>query len=214
MAIHALYDYGYTGITVPTWGGSLISFTSTINNIAYVQYDATTSGNPVTAGDVGIIRRNDYPSEFFVFYVVSAIPVPGEPGTFPIRLTVSFDSNIYSITPSPVTNYSVQVYSKNYYSTYLEDFASVLSFKSSIEKAHYSNQLIAYSRKISHKVEVNDLRRNFYPNSKSLLLANSIFLINTCFDGVTAAYKVAADDSTFDIFNNKYKKSISFTVAV
>ncbi len=214
MAIHTLYDNGGPTLPVIGWSGPLLSFNKSGSYGLSLSYDLGSGiPNPVSAGDVGIIRKIEDPNEFAVFYVVSAISGPGQQGEYPVLITASWDYNIYSLTPTVLSGYSVFIYSQNYYSTELLNLADTLRFNTSIEKAHYSNRLIAYSKKISHKVFMNSLRRNFYPNSKNVLFASNIFLIDTC-TPTPVAYKVASDDDTFDIFNNKYKDSISFSVAV
>lgn len=215
MAIHTLYDNGNPSPTATLgWAGPLLSFNDSGSYDITLSYDMGDSiPNPVNAGDVGIIRKISDPNVFAVFYVVYAEAGVGQPGEYPVAIDASWDYNIYGLNPTTLSDYSVFIYSENYYSTSLQNFADVITFNSSIEKAHYSNRMIAYSKKISHKISLNNLRRNFYPNSKNVLFADTIFLIDDC-TSTPVAYKVAANDDTFNIFNNKYKDSISFSVAV
>ena len=214
MAIHTLYDNGGPALPTVGWSGTLLSFNDSGSYGITLSYDMGSSIlSPLAPGDVGIVRKKDDPSVFAVFYVIYAEATVGEEGQYPVSIDASWDYNIYSLNPTTLSDYSVYIYSTNYYSTELLNFADVISFNTSIEKSHYSNLMITYSKKISHKVSLNNLRRNFYPNSKNVLFADNIFLIDNC-TPTPVAYKVAASDDTFDIFNNKYKDSISFSVAV
>jgi hypothetical protein len=59
---------------------------------------------------------------------------------------------------------------------------------------------------------VDNLRRSFWDN-KDALMADSIFLIDNCGNGDNKAYKVSINDSTFEVFNNKFKSTVSFNLA-
>lgn len=215
MAIDILYDNGNpagpgAGVIAGS-GGALLAYTETNGN-ASITYEA---GDPPTftpsAGDVAIIFNTADLTDFGVFYVTGptmAIPI----GEYPVSIEGIIDKNFYAFSKVYGESYSVQIYSVELYSDLTANFANTFKVSTQTEKSHYSDLMIAYSKKISHTVIADNLRRNFW-DSKDALMADTMFLIDNCGIGDPKAYKVSINDSTFEVFNNKFKSTVSFNLA-
>jgi len=213
MAIDILYDNGAPfGSPVQAGeGGALLDYTET-NGVASITYEA---GDPVVftpeAGDVAVIFNTADLTDFGVFYVTG--PTMTAPiGDYPVAIAATIDKNFYSFSKEFGELYTVQIYSLELYSELLASFANSFKVNTQIAKAHYSDFMIAYSKNTSHTVVVDNLRRSFWDN-KEALMADTIFLIDSCTNGNPKAYKVSINDSTFEVFNNKFKSTVSFNLA-
>lgn len=213
MAIDILYDNG-APFGAPTQAGEsglLLEYTET-NGVASITYEA---GEPVdftpTAGDVAIIFNTADLTYFGVFYVTGSTMAPMI-GEYPVSIEGIIDKNFYAFSKVYGESYNVQIYSLELYSELITGFANTFKVNTQTEKAHYSDLMIAYSKKISHTVIADNLRRNFW-DSKDALMADTMFLIDNCGIGDPKAYKVSINDSTFEVFNNKFKSTVSFNLA-
>ena len=215
MAIDILYDNGIPDseepgaiITGPT--GTLLTYSET-NGIATITYNVDMVPNFIPAsGDVAIVYNAADLKEFAVFYVVSGGGIPMT--EYNMSMNATIDKNFYNFSKRGGQSYIVQVYSTRLYSDLISDFANTFKVSTQTEKSHYSDLMIAYSKKISHTVILDNLRRNFWV-SKDALMADTIFLIDSCTNGSPKAYKVSINDSTFEVFNNKFKSTVSFNLA-
>lgn len=215
MAIDILYDNGNTagpgaGVIVGS-GGLLLAYTET-NGTASITYEAEEPPTfTPTAGDVAIIFNTADLTDFGVFYVTGSTMAPMI-GDYPISIGGKIDKNFYKFSKAGGQSYTVQIYSIDLYSELITDFANTFKVSTQTQKAHYSDLMIAYSKKTSHTVIVDNLRRNFW-SSKDALTADTMFLIDSCTNGTTMAYKVSINDSTFEVFNNKFKSTVTFNLA-
>jgi len=213
MAIDILYDNGapFGAPTQAGENGALLDYTET-NGVASITYEA---GEPVeftpTAGDVAIIFNTADLTDFGVFYVTGPTMAPMI-GDYPVSIGGTIDKNFYAFAKNSGESYMVQIYSSDLYSDLTANFANTFKVSSQTEKSHYSDLMIAYSKKISHTVILDNLRRNFW-SSKDALMADTIFLIDNCTNGSPKAYKVSINDATFEVFNNKFKSTVSFNLA-
>jgi hypothetical protein len=210
MALELIYDNGVPPLApvVRGWNGALLDYDET-NGSAIITFEA---GGTVTftpsSGDVAVIYNTADLQEFGVFYVTGT--AMGEPiGDFPVTIAAKIDKNFYDFSKRGGQTYMVVVYSVDLYSDSVANYANTYRITSEIEKAHYSDLMIAYSKKITHVLTVDNLRRNFW-NSKDALMADTIFIVEACSQ---KAYKISINDSTFDIFNDKFKSSVSFNLA-
>ena len=216
MAIDVLYDNGLppsSGQGQPIFGdgGTLLSYSESVGT-ATITYDAgsiSPSFSPA-AGDVAIIYNEADLTEFAVFYVTDGRVLPMTQYTISMNTTI--DKNFYDFSKRGGQSYSVKVYSARLYSGLVSDFANTFNVTSQTEKSHYSDLMIAYSKKISHTAVLDNLRRNFW-SGKDALMADNIFLIDKCTNGNPKAYKVSINDATFEVFNNKFKSTVSFNLA-
>lgn len=215
MAIDILYDNGIPagapGGVIAGSGGALLAYSET-NGVASITYEAE---EPPTftpsSGDVAVIFNSADLTDFGVFYVTGPAMAPPI-GDYPVSISGTIDKNFYAFAKNSGESYVVQIYSTDLYSDLTVDFANTFKVSTQTEKSHYSDLMIAYSKKISHTVILDNLRRNFW-SSKDALMADTIFLIDSCTNGNPKAYKVSIDDSTFEVFNNKFKSTVSFNLA-
>jgi hypothetical protein len=217
MAIDILYDNGLPaglpGGAIAGSGGALLAYSET-NGVVSIAYEAEQPPTfTPTAGDVAVIFNTADLTDFGVFYVTGP-GGQGEPvtGDYPISIGGTIDKNFYAFSKVYGESYKVQIYSTDLYSDLTVDFANTFKVSTQTEKSHYSDLMIAYSKKISHTVILDNLRRNFW-SSKDALMADTIFLIDSCTNGSPKAYKVSIDDATFEVFNNKFKSTVSFNLA-
>lgn len=216
MAIDILYDNGVPDSGVPGpiitgATGTLLTYSET-NGTATITYDA---GDMVpnfipASGDVAIVYNAADLTEFAVFYVTFGRGIPMT--EYHMSMNATIDKNFYNFSKRGGQSYIVQVYSTRLYSDLISDFANTFKVSTQTEKSHYSDLMIAYSKKISHTVILDNLRRNFW-SGKDALMADVIFLIDSCTNGSPKAYKVSIDDATFEVFNNKFKSTVSFNLA-
>jgi hypothetical protein len=213
MAIDILYDNGapFGAPAQAGTSGALLAYTET-NGVASITYEA---GEPPVftpeAGDVAVIFNTADLTDFGVFYVTGATMAPMI-GEYPVSIGGIIDKNFYAFSKVYGESYNVQIYSLELYSELVASFANTFKVNTQVEKAHYSDLMIAYSKKISHTIVADNLRRNFW-GSKDALIADTIFLIDNCGNGDNKAYKVSINESTFDVFNNKFKSTVSFNLA-
>lgn len=214
MAVDILYDNGPGTDPIQNqdfgWNGPLLSYTET-NGVAVVVFDNDQMPNfQLAAGDVAIIYNVSDLTDFAVYYITDSAMSPPL-GDFPVAFEANIDKNFYEFTKVNGETYSVIVYSENLYSSVVENYANTFKVNTQIEKAHYSDLMIAYSKRVSHGVTLDNLRRNFW-SGKDALMADTIFLIDKC-QATPMAYKVSINDSTFEVFNNKYKSSVAFNMS-
>lgn len=210
MAVELLYDNGVPPLSplISGWNGELLAYSETNGN-AIITFEAGASPTfTPSQSDVAVIYNVDDLQDFAVYYITGTVPT-GPIGDFPVGISANVDKNFYDFTKQSGETYMVIVYSSSLYSDIASNYANTYRITSNIEKAHYSDLMIAYSKKITHVLTVDNLRRNFW-NSKDALIADTIFLVEECNQ---KAYKISINESTFDIFNDKFKSSISFNLA-
>jgi len=212
MAVDILYDNGVPPLAPATsgWNGELLTYSET-NGVATVVFEAT---DPATftpdAGDVAVIYNVADLTDFAVYYITDSAMSPPV-GDNPVAFEANIDKNYYEFSKVGGETYNVIVYSSRLYSDIVANFANTFKVNTQIEKAHYSDLMIAYSKRVSHVVTLDNLRRNFW-SGKDALMADTIFLIDKC-QATPMAYKVSINDSTFEVFNNKYKSSVAFNMS-
>jgi hypothetical protein len=213
MAVDILYDNGTpTGSPlIPGEFGPLLDYTIFDANSVSVTYEA---GNVVvftpSAGDVALLTNPNDNSDFCVIYVTGVGLSPAI-GLYPVSFEGDYDNNVYTF--SPATQTDVKIYSVDLYADLNEGIARTYRISAEIQKSHYSNLMIAYQKRISYEVTLDNLRRAFWGISKDSLYADTLFLIDSC-QSPAKAYKVSSDSNTFELFNNKFKNTISFKIAV
>jgi len=210
MAVELLYDNGVPPLSpvIYGWSGELLSYSETNGN-ATITFEAGASPTFIPSlSDVAVVYNTSDLKDFGVFYI-TGLTIADFIGDFPVAVTAKIDKNFYDFAKRSGETYYVIVYSDSLYSDLVSNYANTYSIKTSIEKSHYSDLMIAYSKKITHALTVDNLRRNFW-NSKDALMADTIFLVEECNQ---KAYKISINESTFDIFNDKFKSSVSFNLA-
>ena len=214
MAVDILYDNGRPPLSPSLAGenGAVLFSQSIDANSVTIIYEAGEAPEfQPAAGDVAIAYNQDDYSDFCVFYITNLVGGPTPPyGDFPITFTADYDPNVYTFRS---TQNVVTIYSEELYSSSVANFANTYKVSANIEKAHYSDLMIAYSKTIKYVAIVDDLKRKFWGFAKDALYADTLFLIDSC-QSPAKAYKVTVNSDTFEVFNNNFKKTIPFDIAV
>lgn len=213
MAVDILYDNGNIGgVLIPGESGEILDATIIDSNSVNIIYEAgDVIGFTPAAGDIVVTYNTDDYSDFCVFYVTGAGGPFPPIGNYPISINADYDPNVYTF--SEATQNALTVYSEELYSSLVANFANTYKVSATIEKAHYSDLMIAYSKNIKYVATVDDLRRKFWNFAKDALYADTLFLIDSC-QSPAKAYKVTVNSDTFEVFNNNFKKTIPFDIAV
>ena len=214
MGLSILHDNTapYANPVSPGHGGDATLISVSGYNIT-IQYETLVLGVPVVKDDIVLVQKKGFYTDFFVARVFSAISGPGFDGTS-VTMQCGIDRNVYDLTIGAASEYNVTVYSQSVGHDLVTDFAGSHTISVAVESAVFSNRLTKYSSKVTYGSEIAALRRNFWPNSALIMEADNIYLIDDCFGTRGAAYKVSSENEEFQVINNKYRKGISFRIAV
>jgi hypothetical protein len=214
MGLSILHDNTapYANQVSPGHGGDATLISVSGYNIT-IQYETPVLSVPVVKDDVVLVQKKGFYTDFFVARVFSAISGPGFDGTS-VTMQCGIDRNVYDLTIGAASEYNVTVYSQSVGHDLVTDFAGSHTISVAVESAVFSNRLTKYSSKVTYGSEIAALRRNFWPNSALIMEADNIYLIDDCFGTRGAAYKVSSENEEFQVINNKYRKGISFRIAV
>jgi hypothetical protein len=214
MGLSILHDNTapYANQVSPGHGGDATLISVSGYNIT-IQYETPVLSVPVVKDDVVLVQKKGFYTDFFVARVFSAISGPGFDGTS-VTMQCGIDRNVYDLTIGAASEYNVTVYSQSVGHDLVTDFAGSHTISVAVESAVFSNRLTKYSSKVTYGSEIAALRRNFWPNSALIMEADNIYLIDDCFGTSGAAYKVSSENEEFQVINNKYRKGISFRIAV
>ena len=214
MGLSILHDNTapYANPVNPGHGGDATLISVSGYNIT-IQYETLVLGVPVVKDDIVLVQKKGFYTDFFVARVFSAISGPGFDGTS-VTMQCGIDRNVYDLTIGAASQYNVTVYSQSVGHDLVTDFAGSHTISVAVESAVFSNRLTKYSSKVTYGSEIAALRRNFWPNSALIMEADNIYLIDDCFGTRGAAYKVSSENEEFQVINNKYRKGISFRIAV
>ena len=214
MGLSILHDNTapYANPVNPGHGGDATLISVSGYNIT-IQYETLVLGVPVVKDDIVLVQKKGFYTDFFVARVFSAISGPGFDGTS-VTMQCGIDRNVYDLTIGAASEYNVTVYSQSVGHDLVTDFAGSHTISVAVESAVFSNRLTKYSSKVTYGSEIAALRRNFWPNSALIMEADNIYLIDDCFGTSGAAYKVSSENEEFQVINNKYRKGISFRIAV
>lgn len=214
MGLSILHDNTapYTNPVDPGHGGDATLISVSGYNIT-IQYETPVLNVPVVRDDVVLVQKKGFYTDFFVARVFSASAGPGFDGTS-VTMQCGIDRNVYDLTIGAASEYNVTVYSQSVGHDLVTDFAGSHTISVAVESAVFSNRLTKYSSKVTYGSEIAALRRNFWPNSALIMEADNIYLIDDCFGTRGSAYKVSSENEEFQVINNKYRKGISFRIAV
>lgn len=214
MGLSILHDNTapFTSPVDPGHGGDATLISVSGYNIT-IQYETPVFNVPIVRDDVVLVQKKGFYTDFFVARVFSASSGPGFDGTS-VTMQCGIDRNVYDLTIGAASEYNVTVYSQSVGHDLVTDFAGSHTISVAVESAVFSNRLTKYSSKVTYGSEIAALRRNFWPNSALIMEADNIYLIDDCFGTRGAAYKVSSENEEFQVINNKYRKGISFRIAV
>jgi hypothetical protein len=155
----------------------------------------------LTVGDIIYFKKGSL--EIPMFYIG---PVLGT--GFPNL--VSYDYRIY---PSPVGLTSA-LWSNYTFNTLVHNNVPNYSIESEVSRAVYSTNMIEYSKKNRYSLNVRGIKTKYLGDFQSIANSNALFVGDDCeFNGDGVAYKVVLLEDSFDAFQNKFTKDLSFKVA-
>ena len=134
-------------------------------------------------------------------------------------ISMSYDNNIYSDAISSMTNFliyaknlteTVQPY--NEYITVNSDVSYSYRINTRVETAAYSEQYIRYKIKTYHDLILDSTRRYFFEDFSNIATASNTIMIDDCGGPNGVAYKVYMPETTFELFNNKFRKDVTFRI--
>jgi len=134
-------------------------------------------------------------------------------------ISMSYDKNIYSDAISSMTNFliyaknlteSVQPYDE--YVTVNSDVSYSYRINTRVETAAYSEQYIRYKIKTYHDLILDSTRRYFFEDFSNIATASNTIMIDDCGGPNGVAYKVYMPETTFELFNNKFRKDVTFRI--
>lgn len=176
--------------------------------------DFNLNGDVVVGDAIKLYSSSD--TSVFVYGVVTGkLPLLG--GGWDISM--SYDKNIYSDAISSMTRFliyaknlteSFQPYDK--YITVNSDVSYSYRINTRVETAAYSEQYIRYKIKTYHDLILDSTRRYFFEDFINIATASNTIMIDDCGGPNGAAYKVYMPETTFELFNNKFRKDITFRI--
>ena len=134
-------------------------------------------------------------------------------------ISMSYDKNIYSDAISSMTSFliyakdlteSVQPYDE--YITVNRDVSYSYRINTRVETAAYSEQYIRYKIKTYHDLILDSTRRYFFEDFSNIATASNTIIIDDCGGPNGVAYKVYMPETTFELFNNKFRKDVTFRI--
>ncbi len=196
--------------------GNIESYTDDSNGSVTISTGADFNLNvDVVVGDA-IKLYNSSDTSVFVYGVLTGkVAVIG--GGWDISM--SYDKNIYSDAISSMTNFliyaknlteSVQPYDE--YITVNSDVSYSYGIKTRVETAAYSEQYIRYKIKTYHDLTLDSTRRYFFEDFSNIATASNTIMIDDCGGPNGVAYKVYMPETTFELFNNKFRKDVTFRI--
>ena len=170
----------------------------------------------VVVGDAIKLYSSSDTSIFVYGVVTGKVAVIGAGGW---DISMSYDKNIYSDAISAMTNFLI--YAKNLteavqpydeYITVNSDVSYSYRINTRVETAAYSGQYIRYKIKTYHDLILDSTRRYFFEDFINIATASNTIMIDDCGGPNGAAYKVYMPETTFELFNNKFRKDITFRI--
>ena len=170
----------------------------------------------VVVGDAIKLYSSSDTSIFVYGVVTGKVAVIGAGGW---DISMSYDKNIYSDAISAMTSFLI--YAKNLteavqpYDEYITvniDVSYSYRINTRVETAAYSGQYIRYKIKTYHDFILDSTRRYFFEDFINIATASNTIMIDDCGGPNGAAYKVYMPETTFELFNNKFRKDITFRI--
>jgi len=154
-------------------------------------------------GDIIYFKKGQL--EIPMFYIQSQV---GPIGTN--YNLVSYDNRIYS---SPVGLTSALWTNYDFDSTINSEVPNY-SIESEIARAVYSVNMIEYNLKKRYSVNVRGMKSRYLDDFQDIATSPALFIGDDCaFNGDGVAYRVVLLEDSFDAFNNKFTKDLTFRLA-
>jgi len=207
-------SYPDTDLTV---SGNIESYTDDSSGSVTISTAEDFSLNSaVVVGDAIKLYSSSDTSIFVYGVVTGKVAVVGAGGW---TISMSYDKNIYSDAISSMTSFliyakdlteSVQPYDE--YITVNSDVSYSYRINTRVETAAYSEQYIRYKIKTYHDLILDSTRRYFFEDFSNIATSSNTIMIDDCGGPNGVAYKVYMPETTFELFNNKFRKDITFRI--
>lgn len=125
----------------------------------------------------------------------------------------SFNDEVYTNVPSNISTSTGKYWEVN---DVIYDDVNSYRISSNIEKGLYSEAYITYKTSVDYKLIIPTKRREFFSGTtnksvRALLLANDVVFSDSCDE---IAYGIGFLGNEFEFFNNKFKSSLEFNIAL
>lgn len=217
----AIYFYSFNSSSYPTGNVGLLSsidsYTESSSGVVVITTPTTFSLNSgVVVGDA-IKLFDDSDNSNFIYAVITAFSaVVGGAGYL---ITVSYDYNIYNDDLANMDKFNIyaeyetnviQPYNKYITSTQNSSYSYKINAR--VETAVYSEQYIRYKINTYYDVVLDSTRRYFFEDFINIATAGEIIMIDDCASPNGVAYKVYMPETNFQLFNNKFRKNVTFKI--
>jgi hypothetical protein len=189
--------------------GTIDSYSESSSGIVTITTDTGFSlDSNVVVGDVVKLYDASDSSNFIYAVLTGRAAVIG--GGY--NLSVSYDYNVYTDSLANMDKFTV--YAKDYLTniTVNENASYAYRINARIETAAYSEQYIRYKVKTYYDVILDSTRRYFFEDFSNIATASNAIMIDDCASPNGVAYKVYMPETTFELFNNKFRKDVTFRI--
>lgn len=118
------------------------------------------------------------------------------------------DTNIYSSVPASFTPNNA--YKFDISTDLLSEDVNSYRLETAVNVATYSESYRPYRTSLDYKIIIDNKRRSFNGNIKTLITSTWIVFVDECED---YGYLVSFSDDEFVTLNNKFKSSLEFNIA-
>lgn len=207
----ATYFYSFNSYpdTDPGVIGTIDNYSASSSGLVTITTDTSFMlDSNVVVGDAVKIYDASETSTFIYGILTSKASVIG--GGY--YLSISYDYNVYSDGLANMDRFVV--YAKDYLTniTVNSDVSYAYKINARIETAAYSEQYIRYKVKSYYDVILDSTRRYFFEDFSNIATASNVIMIDDCASPNGVAYKVYMPETTFELFNNKFRKDVTFRI--
>lgn len=199
-------SYPDTNISI---AGNIESYSEAASGLVTITSDAGFSLDAsVVIGDAIKIYDSTNTSNFIYAVITGKSAVIG--GGY--NISISYDYSIYS--DSLVDMDKFIVYAKDFGNniTVNNNVSYAYRLNARIETAAYSEQYIRYKVNTYYDVILDSTRRFFFDDFSNIASAGNTIMIDDCGGPNGVAYKVYMPETTFELFNNKFRKDVTFRI--
>lgn len=213
MANHRLVFKAPPPYLPPSTGvgsGLILSVTILSDGILNVAFELELGDIPspdVLEGDiVRISNGNDF------IYGVFKRWLPGQPaGQGGFQMTYDYD--MYYSDPTTMAFFATYPSGYNLYQT-INDKVESYRLTYAFSRATYSKLMLTYNTKMEYFLTIDDKRRFLVGEMLPALISDDLFLVDPCKTQGDVCYKISLMEDSFEAYNNKFKKTIQFKIAV
>jgi len=186
-----------SSVTVISAGKALINFTLDVGD---------TTSNDAIAGDVVVLT---YGNKFMYGIFNGWLPAGLGQGSF----IVTYDNEIYSPDVQTMNIFAIFISGYGLYQS-INDVTESYKITYNLSHATFSKKMLTYSTTMEYDLTIDDKRRFLVGNMLNALLSPELFFVDECKPQGDVVYKVSLSQDSIETLNNKFKKAISFKIAV